>query len=220
MTKMSNYLFYIIPIAALFPFLASLTIFVRPAKERFLKYLSLFLFVNFLLDTATCYTAVYSINNVFLNDVDSILVVSFHLYVLRAIVTGRKVKRFLLYSLLAYPLLCMINIFLVQTSGAFHTITYSFGCLLVVSSCIYYFWQLFQQKHSVDLVRQPAFWICSGLLFFYACTFPLFGMTNLMRALPAVILQNLFYIFILLNIFLYLSFTIAYLCRLKTRRSM
>ncbi|WP_431213185.1 hypothetical protein ACQ86N_47525 [Puia sp. P3] len=104
--------------------------------------------------------------------------------------------------------------------ATFHTMSYCLGCLLIVCACIYYFWELFQQKSSVDLIHQPAFWVCSGLLFFYSCTFPLYGLTKLMESLPKVILVNLFNIFILLNIFLYLSFTIAFLCRLKTRKSM
>jgi hypothetical protein len=98
--------------------------------------------------------------------------------------------------------------------------TYSLGCLLIVAFCIYYFWELFQQSHSITLSREPAFWICSGLLFYYACTFPIYGLTNLLERLPKVIIKNLLLIFDLLNIFLYLSFTIAFLCRVKPRKSM
>jgi hypothetical protein len=79
---------------------------------------------------------------------------------------------------------------------------------------------LFQSRYSVSLLRQPPFWICSGLLFYYTCSFPLQSLQNFIHALPNVILQNLLIIFILLNCFLYLSFTIAYLCRLKIRKSM
>jgi hypothetical protein len=97
--------------------------------------------------------------------------------------------------------------------------TYSLGSLLIVTGCIYYFWELFQQKNSVDLIRQPPFWICSGLLFYYCCTLPVFGLTNFITNLPQVILQNLLAIVIVINICLYLSFTIAFLCRLKIKRS-
>jgi hypothetical protein len=219
MNRISNfYLFAIVPFAAAVPFLASLTIFLRPAKERYLKYFSIFLFVNFLLEASTSYTAWNNIHNTFLNNLDSVLVLCFDLFLIREIVASPKAKRLFLYFILAYPLLSLVNIFLVQTSGVFHTMTYSFGCLLVVSACIYYFWELFQQRNSVDLVSQPAFWICSGLLFYYACSFPLFGLTKFLQALPKVILQNLFSILILLTVFLYLSFTIAYLCRLKTKK--
>jgi hypothetical protein len=217
---MSNYLFFIIPIASAIAFLSSLTIFFQSAAERYLKYFSFFLFVNLLLDITTGYTAYYRVNNVFLNNVASILVISFELFLLRKIVYGKKAKNVMLGFLIAYPVISLINFFLIQTSAVFQSMTYAFGSLLIVTSCIYYFWELFQQRSSVNLIREPAFWICSGLLFYYTCTFPLFGLLNFVSKLPKIIIQNLYQIFILLNVFQYLSFTIAFLCRLKLRKSM
>jgi len=162
----------------------------------------------------------HNINNLFLVNVVSMVVLSFQLYLVQEIVRGRKAKKIFLYFLLIYLLLSLANFFLVQKTVVFNTITYCLGCLLIVSACVYYFWELFQSQYSVSLLRQPSFWICSGLLFYYACSFPVQSLQNFFNALPKVILQNLFIIFILLNIFLYLSFTIAFLCRLKTRKSM
>jgi hypothetical protein len=220
MPHISYFLYYIIPIASAVCFLASLTIFFQPAAERYLKYFSYFLFVNLLIDIAENYTALYIINNIFLNNIGSLVVISFELYLLREIMTSRKAKKIFLYIFLIYPLVDIFDIFLVQRFGNFHTMTYSLGSLLIVVGCIYYFWELFQQKSSVDLIRQPAFWICSGLLFFYCCTFPLFGLTTFIDSLPMMVKRNLFTILIVINICLYLSFTIAFLCRLKIQRSM
>ncbi|HEY4287752.1 MAG TPA: hypothetical protein VGN00_11685 [Puia sp.] len=222
MTHLSNYLFYIVPIAGIIPFLASLTIFFQPParRERYLRHFSVFLLVNCLMDTATNISALNAADNVFLNNLVQMFVIAFQIYLLREIVQGAKAKKVFLYFLLTYLLLSLTNFFLVQKTGVFNTMTFSLGSLFIVSACIYYFWELFQLRSFVNLVRQPAFWICSGLLFYYACSFPLTSLLNFIHALPKVILQNLFIIFILLNIFLYLSFTIAFLCRLKTRRSM
>lgn len=220
MAHLSDYLFYILPIASAIPFLASLTIFLQPASERYLRHFSLFLFVNCLIDTATDISAMHQINNLFLVNLQSMVVLSFQIYLVREIVRGRKAKKVFLYFLLVYLLLSLANFFLVQKTIVFNTMTYSLGCLLIVSACIYYFWELFQSRYSVSLLRQPPFWICSGLLFYYTCSFPLQSLQNFIHALPNVILQNLLIIFILLNCFLYLSFTIAYLCRLKIRKSM
>jgi hypothetical protein len=220
MAHLSDYLFYILPIASAIPFLASLTIFLQPPSERYLRLFSLFLFVNFLIETAIDMSAMYHINNLFLVNLQSMAILSIQLYIVREIVHGRKAKKVFLYFLLVYLLLSLANFFLVQKTIVFNTMTYSLGCLLIVSACIYYFWELFQSRYSVSLLRQPPFWICSGLLFYYTCSFPLQSLQNFIHALPDVILQNLLIIFILLNCFLYLSFTIAYLCRLKIRKSM
>ncbi|MBS1661281.1 MAG: hypothetical protein JST68_09550 [Bacteroidetes bacterium] len=196
-----------------------MTIFFRPAKEPYLKYLSIFLLINFLMEAGLGFLALSAINNVFLNNIETLLVVSFDLFLVREIVVRKSAKTVFIYVLTCYPLFALIDIFFIQP-GLFHTISYGLGCLLVVAACMYYFWELFQQRSSPDLVRQPAFWICSGLLFFYTCTFPIYGFTKLMQALPTAIIENLVAIFVLLNILLYLSFTIAYLCRLKTWTSM
>ncbi|HTE32435.1 MAG TPA: hypothetical protein VK666_18770 [Chryseolinea sp.] len=218
---LSNYLFYISPIAAFITFLASLTLFLRPAPdEPWLKVFSAFLFINFLLDSTLDFMAMHNFNNVLFGNLVDMFVFSFYLYLVRRIVQGRKAKYVFRYFQIFYICASVINLFLVQKTVAFNTMTYCFGCLLIVSSCIYYFWELFQLRSSVNLLRQPSFWICSGLLFFYACSFPMQGLLNFINAMPKLIIQNLLIIFILLNSFLYLSFTIAFLCRLKTRKSM
>jgi len=119
-----------------------------------------------------------------------------------------------------YLLLVILNFLFIQKIAAFKSITYATGCLLIIAICIYYFYELFQLTHSVNLVRQPAFWICSGLLFYYSCSFPIFGLTNFVRSAPLIIFKNIGVIIFLLNVFLYSSFTIAFLCRLRTRKSM
>jgi hypothetical protein len=217
MPHVSNYLFWFIPIAAAFPFLASLTIFFQAPRQSYLKYFALFLLVNFILDAATSYSAWTGINNVWLSNLDSVVVISFYLFLLREIVKSKKAKKVLLIFVLAYPIVSVINIFLLKTLPLLFPVTFTSGGVLIVITSIYYFWETFQQKNSVNLTREPAFWICSGLLFYFTCTFPLNGLLNFVSDLPQVIVQNLFQIFIILNIFLYLSFTIAYLCRLKVK---
>jgi hypothetical protein len=218
---LETYLYYFSPVFAAIAFFASLTIWFFPAgAQRFLKVLSLFLLVDLATETVSAYQAKHIINNLFFGNFVTMLQFSFYLYLVREIIRRPKAKKVLLYCLIIYPAIFIVNVMLVQGSGVFHSMTYALGCLLIVISCVYYFFELFQQTYSVNLGRQPGFWICSGLLFFYTCTFPLYGATNLLNRLPKVILLNLLFILVLLNILLYLSFTIAFLCRLKTRNSM
>src|SRR5579863_1847908 len=114
MSHLPLYNFLIIPIASALAFLASLTIFLQPAAERYMKYFSIFLLINLLLDIATGYTAFYRVNNAFLNNMDTVLVISFELYLLREIVASRKAKRIFTYVFLLYPLVAITNILLVQ----------------------------------------------------------------------------------------------------------
>jgi hypothetical protein len=218
---LESHLYYVSPIFAAIAFLASLTILIYPVgNQRFLKVFSVFLLVNLIVEAISGYQAKQNIHNLFFVNFVTMLDFAFYLYLVREIILRPKARKVLLYCLIIYPAIFIVNVMLIQGSGVFHSMTYALGCLLIVISCVYYFFELFQQTYSVNLGRQPGFWICSGLLFFYTCTFPLYGAVNLLNRLPRVILLNLLFILVLLNILLYLSFTIAFLCRLKTRNSM
>ena len=201
-------------------FLASLTIFFFPSDQRYLRYFPFFLLVNAIYSGIENYLALAGTDNNWLSNLSTVFEFTFYFYLLSEIIQNRRIKGIFPYVIMAYPILALLNIFFIQRSG-FHTMTYALGCLLILAFSIYYFWELFQRPSSVNLGRQPAFWICSGLLFYYPCTFPIYVPVNFLSPLPKVILQNLLFILALLNILLYLSFTIAFLCRLsKTRRSM
>jgi len=142
----------------------------------------------------------------------------FYLYVISLIISNRKMKNTLLIVIALYSLTAVMNIVFFQGMGSFHTLTYAFGCLLIVGACMYYFFELFKFPNSIDLKTNPAFWICSGLLFFYCCGFPLFGFTNLIAGISKLIMRNLYRLIIILNIFLYTLFAVGFICQLKVKK--
>jgi hypothetical protein len=217
---LEEHLYYFSPMFAAIAFLASLTIFRGADAPRYLKTFSLFLLINLVTETISAVQDAYVINNLVFVNLVTVFESTFYIYFVREMIKSPLVKKILLYCLIIYPAIFLVNTLLIQGSVVFHSMTYALGCLLIVLSCVYYFWELFQLTDSVNLSRQPAFWISSGLLFYYACTFPFYGTTNLVSALPKVILKNLLFVFVLLNILQYLSFTIAFLCRPRNRRSM
>jgi hypothetical protein len=215
-----HYLFYITPVFSTIAFLLSLTIFFRPAAEPYLKYFSLFLLFNCCVDIYTSYLANRGKSNIFFSNVSTMIIIDYYLILLSQIIHNRNAKRVLFICLLIYTLLSLMNLFLLQKASVFNTMTFCLGCLFVITACIYYFFDLFQQTRSLNLLREPSFWICSGLLLYYACLFPIEGLNNFIKNLSTVVLENLLIIFVIVNILLYLSFSIAFLCRLKIKRSM
>jgi len=149
----------------------------------------------------------------------SVFEFSFYFFILGEIIKNVRVKKIVRAIIWLYGLLAIGNIVFIQKIYGFPSLTYMIGAFLIVVICIYYFFELFQISHSVTLVRQPAFWICSGLLFFYCCSFPIFASMNLTKTLPPFIFRNFGLIVNILNVLLYSSFTIAFVCRLRTRKS-
>ena len=142
----------------------------------------------------------------------------FYIFMIREFIKRDSAKKILLGLIVIYPIAATINILLFQGVHQFHSFTYSIGCLLMAACCIYYFYELFLMPHSVNLLRQPPFWICTGLLFYYAFTYPVYGLSNLMSGLSNHLLIIISRILDSLNILLYSFFSIAFLCRLRIRK--
>lgn len=204
----------------LMAFLASLSLYFQPGREMYLKFFPPFLFLCSVAEMTSNYLAIHNKSNLNFYNGYTIFVYCYYYLTIYWIIHSPKVKKLILYLLVLYPLVALFNIFFIQKATSFHTITYSLGGLIVVALCIYYFFELFQLSRTVNLLRQPAFWICSGLLFYYSCTFPLYGVTNILYiSAPQKVIINLMIVFQLLDVLLYLSFTIAFLCRVRVRKS-
>jgi hypothetical protein len=214
------YLFYLEPVFIIIALLASLTLYFQPNTVFYLRIFPLFLLLNASVETVADYLAFHGKHNIFLLNPFTVTAFCFYLFVLRQIIRNSKARKIILHLLWIYPVLALGNIFFIQKPTVFHTMTYSLGCLLVVAVCIYYFLELFQLAITVNLLRQPAFWICSGLLFYFTCTFPIYGFNSLLEKASLTTIQNLMIISDFLNVFLYSSFTIAFLCRFRIRKSM
>jgi len=200
-------------------FLSSITIYLLKDRQAYLRYFPLFLLVVCIEESVSFYRqSIHVLNNLFYYNPYTILVCCFYFMTIYWIIRSKKVKKIIILLVILYPVVAAINILFIQ-KNTFHTITYSIGGLIIVALCVYYFFELFQTTTNVNLLRQPSFWICCGLLFYYSCTFPLYGFNNLLASASLTVIKNLIFVFQILDVLLYLSFTIAFLCRLRVRKS-
>lgn len=200
-------------------FLFSLTVYLnRQQTPLYLLLFPPFLITTLIIEVIGARLSDRQQSNVWLYNFFTVLEFCFYLLLVSFIISNHKMKLILRYTLVLYAVTASCNIIFIQRISAFHTVTYSIGCLLIVAACVYYFFELFKIPQAIKLKNTPAFWICSGLLFFYCCGFPLFGMFNFLSGISKLIIKNFYAIIIILNIFLYSLFTIAFLCRLKTRK--
>jgi len=200
-------------------FVASLTVYSQAkTSDLYLKLFPPFLLATMAIEYAAIYLAAKNRSNLALYNFFTVFEFCFYMYVISLIITSKKVKKTIIVAMVLYTLISVINIIFIQEMRKFHTVTYAFGCLLIVATCVYYFFELFKLPKSPKLKNNPAFWICSGILFFYCCSFPLFGLSNFLSDISKLIIKNIYKIVTILNIFLYTLFTIAFLCRLKIRK--
>jgi hypothetical protein len=212
-----------IPFEYYFIALSALVGFVMLLRKNTVYYVRLFphfLLVALVIEITCWRLWLEGIPNAALYNFFSTFAFIFYMDLIRQVVYSRKAKKVIKWVMIIYLAGALINILFIQTINTFHTITYSLGCFLIVVISMYYFYQLFQLPHSINLAREPAFWIVSGLLFYYLCTLPLLGALNYLYTLPGVSSRSVEQITTILNVLLYSLFTISFLCRASFRRSM
>ena len=200
-------------------FLASLTGYFQKNVQTYLRLFPLFLLLTISIEILSAWMSGRGTPATIVYNFFSCFEFLFYMYILREIIQSSRIKKLVFHIAWIYALLGVANVLFIQKLGSYNSFTYALGCLLISLICIYYFFELFQSTKSVNLTRLPAFWICAGLLFFYTCSFPIFGLLNYLRHSSPIIQKNIQVILTLLNVFLYSSFTIAFLCRIKVRNS-
>jgi hypothetical protein len=198
--------------------LASTSVYFQRQRPLYLTIFPVFLVITLIMEGVGIYLWYHRLENLVVYNWFTAFEFCFYLFVLSKIIQKSKAKRITRLVLLLYAAGTIINLLFFQGKGGFHSITYSIGCLLIVAACIYYFLELFRLPRYVNLAKEPPFWICSGLLFYYCCSFPLLGLVNFIGSFPRVIIDNLDFFLTLMNVLLYSLFTIAFLCRIKTRK--
>lgn len=205
------------PIFEIICFLASLTLFFQASVPKYLKTFTFFLLITVGVEFANLLLVKTERVSVLLVNIFTTFEIVFYLFIISCCIYNLTVRKVIWWIMAIYPVLVFINRTFFQVK-AFHSSTYSLGCLFIAAACVYYFLELFQSARSVNLLKEPTFWICSGLLFFYTCSFPLFGLWNHLHGLPGIILRNLHAILQVMNILLYSLFSIAFLCRIRFRK--
>jgi hypothetical protein len=141
----------------------------------------------------------------------------FYLFFFMLVFVSKKMKKIILIVIISYFVCALLNIFFVQ-KNTFHSYTYVLGCILVVIFSIAYFYFLFRFPETGSLVKNPFFWIGIGLLFYYTCTFSIYGLQNFITNTMRYYNRILTLIGDLLNIVLYTLFSIGFLCKINFRK--
>jgi hypothetical protein len=178
---------------------------------------SCFLFLSAVVEFIGWKLSMKYINTVALYNFFTLFEFIFYLFFFRSVFTSSRMKRIILVVMIAYCICVFLNIFFIQ-KGIFHSYTYVLGCMLIVIFSIAYFYFLFRFPETGSLVKNPFFWIGIGLLFYYTCTIPVYGLQNFITHTVRYYNRILTLIEDLLNIVLYTLFSIGFLCKINFRK--
>lgn len=207
------YIYFLVPCI-----LIGITVYFQPSSPLYLRILPVLLIINLFVEIFGLWVLEQYGNNIILFNFYMALLVTAHMFLLREMVVGKLVKKIVFVLLWIYPVICLMNIFFIQGLENWQSYSYLIGNVIVVSLTVYYFFELFRRPTFINLIKEPAFWICSALLFYYMGSFPFLGLANLLMKAPPVLRNNLSVLLNLLIILQYILFSIAFLCRVDFRR--
>jgi len=143
----------------------------------------------------------------------------FYSYIYARLLDDPNWIRIVRYAMILYPALFLANIFFIQGFNRFHTYTYLIGSVMIVYWCYLFFRQMMRSEAADSVLRIPAFWISTGLLFFYTGFFFYMSAGNILMYTKLVIDKVVWFaISGTLNAILYGCFLIAFLCQDTLKR--
>jgi hypothetical protein len=208
--------FYIIIIIISF-FVSLLGLLVRENRTLPMVLFPFFLFLTSAVEYAGWKLSQTAHHTLLLYNLFSCFEFTFYLFFFTYIVK-KEARKILFLVLPLYLIITMLNIFFFEGKSGFHGYTYMLGCMLVVVFSISYFYFLFRFPDTGSLAKNPFFWIGIALLFYYTCSFSLYGLQNYIIKTMTHYDKVLEVTGDILNILLYTLFSIGFLCKINIRR--
>jgi hypothetical protein len=145
---------------------------------------------------------------------------AFYLYILSLSPLMKPRKNVLSIILVGFIIIALGNMFFLQGLWTFNSYSEVLENIILATVCCYLMYKNLQEDNSVDLLNYDYFWLSNGLLFF--------SLGNITMHLFFRFLKNFYestqipiglYIIDVLNVLLYGSLIIAFICRRKNLSS-
>jgi len=203
--------------------LIGLTIYFQKNVPQYLKLFPALFLVTLIVEYTGYRIGLKGINNLALYNFFTIFYFCFLFLVLRLIIQRKRVKKIISYCSILFPLIAFYSNLFLTGLHVFPTVIYSIGAILITIFTCSYFYDLFKMPTKINLIRNPAFWICSGLLIFFTCSLPLLLTENLLANLTKPLADEQYYKIVNLttylnhglNVIYYSTFIAAFLCKIE-----
>jgi hypothetical protein len=136
----------------------------------------------------------------------------------RAITPGKKIAPYILYSIPVYFTTSMILSVFFYHFKDIPSLNFNISGFLII---IWALWLLnsFDEFEETSIFMKPTLWLCMGLIVFYAGTFIFTGYYTYLKKTDKLLATTLNgYINNGLNIFLYFTMSISFICSLKIKK--
>lgn len=145
--------------------------------------------------------------------------ISFFIWFIGKEIKTIKIKSWLTITLILFLVLGAVNLFFFQGFSIYNSVTEAVGDILLSILCCYFLFMLVKNPPEINLIKHGYFWLVTGVLFYSLGSAMLYQFSYLLAAYHKKAGLNLGnYINYALNIVLYTSMIIAFICRRKATR--
>jgi hypothetical protein len=133
----------------------------------------------------------------------------------------RRIKKWLIFFAYFFIAFGVINLFFFQGFLKYNSFSEALGDIILSVVCCYFLFTLIKNEEHIDLLGFDYFWLANGILFYALGSALLYQFSDLLGTYYRHTKINVGeYINYTLNLILYSSLIIAFICRRKTTRSL
>jgi hypothetical protein len=199
-------------------FVVSLVTYQRIRSSALRTFPFFLLFMVFIELTARYIRLVLGETNVWLYNISTTIEFVFYGWFFLQVFTRKQNRALASAFIIVYPLIVLLNLIFLQGFLHFHSYTMILGSSVMIIFCCLFLWEKLNNPERIEILTDPLFWICTGILFFYLGDFFYNVFYNFLvtqgmdtgRRLFKAINNNLI-------IVLYSCFIIAFICSRNSR---
>ncbi|RZK41405.1 MAG: hypothetical protein EOO90_11450 [Pedobacter sp.] len=96
---------------------------------------------------------------------------------LRTLFEDSRIRKLLGYVMVFFPILCILNIYFLQSLHTFNTHTRPLEAILITSFCLLY---LYKSGFTDNFIEKPSSWFNAGILIYFPAASVIFILSNYM----------------------------------------
>lgn len=163
----------IVPLSILLPIIIGLVKYKSADKAS--RLLVFYLIVSGLINLSALILVQLHMKNLPLLHLYTLVEAVFLLAYFRAIFTDPLVKKVLWYTMIIFPLLCIMNFSFIQSIYSFNTYTRPLEAILITFFCLLYF---YKSGFTENWINKPTNWFNMGILLYFPVACVIFILSN------------------------------------------
>lgn len=132
------------------------------------------------------------------------------------VIQNRQIKKLIVFFICLFPVLWVYTTFFEYGYKAWNSAVITIGAYFTVLFSLLYVYHSSAHTDATRLANRSEFWIAIGMILFYSCQIPYFGILNVLNKISLSLSKSMLLVSMSINAIMYYSFTYAYLCR-KTK---